>query len=49
MVKPLAAVAAEPADLRMRLQGVLERAAAAADAERRASQAYIDESHRFIR
>ena len=34
MVKPLAAVAAEPADFRMRLQGVLERAAAAANAEK---------------
>jgi cytidylate kinase len=34
MVKSLAAVAAEPADFRMRLQGVLERAAAAADAEK---------------
>jgi cytidylate kinase len=34
MVKSLAAVAAEPADFRMRLQGVLERAAAAADTEK---------------
>jgi cytidylate kinase len=34
MLKTLAAVAAEPADFRMRLQGVLERAAAAADAEK---------------
>lgn len=33
MVKSLAAVAAEPADFRMRLQGVLERAAVAADTE----------------
>jgi len=34
MVKSLAAVATEPADFRMRLQGVLERAAAAADTEK---------------
>ena len=34
MVESLAAVAAEPADFRMRLQGVLERAAAAADTEK---------------
>ena len=34
MVKSLAAVAAEPADFRMRLQGVLERAAAAGDSEK---------------
>lgn len=34
MIKTLAAVAAEPADFRMRLQGVLEKAAAAAKAEK---------------
>lgn len=34
MIKTLAAVAAEPADFRMRLQGVLEKAAAAAEAEK---------------
>jgi cytidylate kinase len=34
MVKSLAAVAAEPADFRMRLQGVLERASAAADSQK---------------
>ena len=34
MVKPLAAVATEPAEFRMRFQGLLERAALAADAEK---------------
>ena len=34
MLKSLAAVATEPADFRMRLQSVLERAAAAADTEK---------------
>lgn len=34
MIKTLAAVAAEPADFRMRLQGVLEKAAADAEAEK---------------